>query len=253
MTDGNDIEFSQELKQFAHLTSKEFGGGVDKDSILVAYFLLQTQLNGGIRGDLAEIGVKQGKYLSLLAAGMNAGECVFGVDPYFDLPQIKDHAERFIKELLGDIDIRMMIQDSRDLNAQDLRRDETPGIRIFHIDGNHHEDFVYNDLAIADKCLVDAGVIVLDDYFHFSGVGVSSALFRYLIQENHNNLAPVFAIGPKFYLCRPGYVKAYQDCFMQYFDRPDRPIFNAHWLGRSVISCSLTQLSPTALRKREES
>lgn len=249
----NKVSFTKNVTEFASGTSQAFGGGVDPNSIMMAYFLLNLQADHGITGDLAEIGVKQGRYLVLMASGLQPGERLYGVDPYFDLPEIRNHPAKYVAELVGDIDLQMIFADSLTLDAASLTRSGSPGIRLFHIDGNHEEPYVLNDLRLADQCLRDGGIIILDDYFHFTGIGVGTAVFEHLIIDNTTDLVPVFAVGAKFYLCHKTHVATYQSLFMKTFDKPRSAIMQTTWMKHPIISASLIGRIPDALNSVQAS
>lgn len=245
--------FTRDLTEFASQTSPEFGGGVDGVSILMAYFLHQQQIAHGLTGDLAEIGVKQGRYLVLLAWGLQDRERLYGIDPYFDLPEIREHPAHYVSQLVGDVDLEMILEDSTTVRPERLRPANRPGIRLFHIDGNHEEPYVLSDLRLADQCLCDGGIVILDDYFHHSGIGVATAVFEHLIIDGRTDLRPLFAVGAKFYLCHSAHVATYQGLFMGAFEKYRSGIMRTTWMKHPIIAADLSGKRPAALKSAQAS
>lgn len=72
-------------------------------------------------------------------------------------------------------------------------------VRFFHIDGCHTEDAVKSDLTLANKCLLNGGIILLDDALNPDWPGVASGLHKYLLESwkenNEANALYPFAFG----------------------------------------------------------
>ncbi|MEE9382928.1 MAG: class I SAM-dependent methyltransferase [Nannocystaceae bacterium] len=236
-----DIRLPAAAFDFANGTSADVGGGVDYDSILLASYLLEEQAALGIGGPVCEIGVKEGRFLVVLASYTGEGEHIVGVDPYYDLPDLKPVPQQNIEALAGAGErVVFHYEDSRRLTAAQLLPPGADGFRFIHIDGNHEEDFVHNDLELAATLIQPGGIVALDDYFHYSGIGVSSALFRFFSERPDTELAPLVTCGPKFYLCTRSHLDLYRARFLRRFDCDRRPILKTTWLGKPIISAHLT-------------
>ena len=72
--------------------------------------------------------------------------------------------------------INIFQKNSADLTAAEIGKD----YRVFHVDGGHNPDEALIDLRLAADCIVESGVIVLDDPFRMEWPGVTEALIRFL-------------------------------------------------------------------------
>ena len=52
--------------------------------------------------------------------------------------------------------------------------------RFYHIDGGHNADETLFDLRLAASCVIDKGVIAIDDPFRHEWPGVTEAIVRFL-------------------------------------------------------------------------
>jgi hypothetical protein len=116
-------------------------------------------------GDVAEIGVFEGRFLIALMLCLHSGERAIAIDT-FDWPD-RDIGARFAKRLrafnlIDAVDILKM--DSRQLgNETCLEESIKRKIRFFHIDGDHDAHSLGHDFSVAVRCMAPWGVICLDD------------------------------------------------------------------------------------------
>mmetsp|Transcript_2397 Transcript_2397/g.3553 ORF Transcript_2397/g.3553 Transcript_2397/m.3553 type:complete len:357 (+) Transcript_2397:291-1361(+) len=71
-------------------------------------------------------------------------------------------------------------------------------VRLFSIDGCHTEDAVRSDIALAEQCLHEGGVILVDDALNPDWPGVASGLHQYMLEswnDNEKNPLYPFAFG----------------------------------------------------------
>lgn len=71
---------------------------------------------------------------------------------------------------------------------------------LIHIDGEHSEKAVLNDLEFATNNLSPKGIVVIDDIWHPLFPGIISAALSFVYQEK---LAPFLITRNKMYLCNP--------------------------------------------------
>jgi cephalosporin hydroxylase len=150
----------------------------------------QIQLDAGIDGQAAEIGVFHGKFLIALASLLAPAGKMTALDVFDDqsknidgagegsLEKIKENVAAYGR---ADIDYAYIKADSTALTALDrvnLIRDRGP-FRLFSVDGCHTTEHTLADLRTAEDCLSPGGVIILDDYMqpHWPGVTQAVSLF----------------------------------------------------------------------------
>ncbi len=177
----------------------------------------------GQRGDIFEIGTYHGRSAALLASLLREGEQL-GVCDLFGLvavslerptivnnagappacgatrgflPTFVENMSRFAPDGFADR-IRIFRGSSAALTVDDTGTRS----RIVHIDGGHEAADVHADLAVADRALLDDGIVVLDDFHNFAWPGVAEGFFRFM-HEHPGRFAPL-AIGfNKGLVCRP--------------------------------------------------
>lgn len=236
--------YPAEVVEFSTFASK-FGGGVDKAAVVLVDYLMQRQDELGIGGPCMEIGVKEGRFLVLMAYHTRDGEQLVGIDPYFDLPELKPVPRQNLEEhARAGGRLTFLYEDSRNVTAADVLPAGSEGFRFIHVDGNHEEDFVYPDLCLAAKTLRPGGIIAMDDYFHFSGVGVSSAIFRFFREHPDTEIVPLLANPPKFYLTTRSHLEAYRKHYLDTFGGERKAIMETTWLGMPFITGSILERLP---------
>ena len=163
--------------------------------------LMRLQAFLGLRGDMAEIGVLEGAYFRQLYSFLNGNEVCYAVDPYSELPDLKEKVKSDFEVSYGlKNQVRFLYESSLELSPEMLERKGSPGIRFFSIDGNHTEKYVLNDLIIAQRMLVNGGIIAIDDYFDRYSPGVSVGMNRFFIENNNERLAILISGGNKVFL-----------------------------------------------------
>jgi hypothetical protein len=175
----------------------------------------RIQIRSGIRGGGAEIGVHEGRLFILLKLLAAAGETTLAIDIFADQHLNADASGRGDEErFLANVERHARIENVELLRGSslDVRAQEIVGraglCRLFSIDGGHTAECALNDLELADACLQEAGVAILDDYFNPRWPDVSTGAAAYF--ANGGRLRP-FAISPnKLYLADPNIHGLYQ-------------------------------------------
>ena len=181
--------------------SGPYGGGVFLAAASITEVLMRMQAFLGLGGDVAEIGVLEGIYLRQLYSFLNEKEICYAIDPYIELPELKEKVKSDFEVRYGlKNKIHFLYKSSLDLSLDMLERAGSPGIRFFSVDGNHNEEYVLNDLIIAQKMLVNGGIIAIDDYFDRHSPGVSVGMNRFFIENNNERLAILISGGNKVFL-----------------------------------------------------
>jgi hypothetical protein len=209
----------------------------------------QARQGGG--GAVAEIGVHHGKLFLVLFLSSQRGEPALAID-VFGLQHLnidqsgrgdKDVFLRHVDRLAGSREGLAIIEDSSlNLRADVILR-EHGRIRLMSIDGAHTEEATSNDLRLAEGCLTEDGVVLIDDCFNEYWPEVSWSLARYLAEGGA--LQP-FAIAPgKVLLCRPPMRPRYQAMLRERFRRRVDKV--ARLYGHEVM---IVGVRPWTLRRR---
>lgn len=172
----------------------------------------------GFAGGVAEVGIHHGKLFLMLNAACEQSERSFAVDLFErqDLnvdysgqgsrAQFESNLRRFDRH--GGSNVTIVAGDSTTADAQ--RRIDRP-VRLFSVDGGHTVEHTLSDLALAQRCIVPAGVVILDDILNHHWLGVIEGAMRFLM---HRPLLVPFAIGHnKMLLANLPYARRYFDLF----------------------------------------
>ncbi|MDN7123115.1 class I SAM-dependent methyltransferase [Nocardioides sp. ChNu-153] len=183
-------------------------GWFETESAEVIASLLRHQLTAGTQGDVAEIGVHHGKSFLLLANGVRPDERAVALDVFDDQHLNVDQSGKGDRAVFernvaawADPDRVVVVQGSSTDVAPDRAVETFGHVRLFSVDGGHTSGITCHDLRLAEACLVDDGVVVLDDIFNPHWLGVLSGLRDYLATSSA--LRPFAVSANKLYLARP--------------------------------------------------
>lgn len=172
--------------------------------------LARIQRRLAIAGAVAEIGIHHGRLFILLHLA-NGCKRSLAIDIFEDQHLNVDKSgrgnlERFLSNLArcgGDIaGVSLFKKSSLAVTPQEIVERVGPVV-LFSVDGGHTAECAEHDLRLAQACLHEDGVVILDDFFNEVWPEVCVGAIRYLT-DKATALRP-FAISPnKLYLCRPG-------------------------------------------------
>lgn len=183
-------------------------GWLAAPAALFTIHILRAQRRRGIRGPALEIGVYKGKYLALMRATLS--DRIVGVEL---CPG--GHAEDAVTEIINHVraaaghadDLRIVVENSRDLSAEELLDMLGAAPAFIHVDGGHDIDTVFHDLEMCAAIIRPGGVIALDDAFNFTTPGVTEAITRFLAMSTR--LAPFAHCYNKLFVTTPNHHATY--------------------------------------------
>jgi hypothetical protein len=151
---------------------------------LTSLEVLQRQV--GVHGDVCEIGVHHGKTYLTMAIGLPAGEGGVAIDVFGDQAANLDHSGKGDQAAFeGHLDRLGLRESTQVIAASSLVLEEQGFLeagrrfRMFSVDGGHTADVARNDLELAERTIVEDGIVVLDDVLNRHWLGVISGLFDY--------------------------------------------------------------------------
>ncbi len=184
--------------------------GLENLAALLAFGRYQERL--GVSGDVGEIGVYMGRYLTLLHLLSRPSERVLAIDVFedfdnFDATGGGSTTEAVLNYLSlnvskSDMDrLRLIPGDSLHLRPDDIRAHmASSGLRLFSIDGAHSWFHTAGDLRLADELIAPGGVVVLDDILNGGWPGVMDGMARYLLLSPTRRLSPFMIANNKLWL-----------------------------------------------------
>jgi len=156
----------------------------------------------GPAGDVCEIGIHHGKSFLCLALGLPAGERAVAVDLF---PDPADNVDGRDKRAIfehnaarhGAAPPEVVRTSSLELERLGFV-DKGRRFRIFSIDGAHTIEITLNDLAVAERTVLEGGLVVLDDVLNPHWLAVITALFQYW--SDGGTLVPAVLVPNKLIL-----------------------------------------------------
>ncbi|WP_293868699.1 class I SAM-dependent methyltransferase [uncultured Alsobacter sp.] len=208
--------------------------------------LLQRQAELGLSGHFAEIGTFEGRFFIAMALALQPGEKALGID-LFDWPN-----DRVMDLLLGHCarhgvgpDRHVILKrDSRTMAPAELQQALGGGsVRFFHIDGEHGDEALTKDLALALPLMHPQGLICLDDMLHPAYPRLVDTVDRWLDANKDWQVLMIIdrediVAAAKYVLCRRDAVSLYEDYLLQRFEK------NVFILGGDFLDHIAVVLTP---------
>ena len=182
-----------------HIDNKldKIPGWLPSESAYFTAYLLSYQKKIKMNGNILEIGVFHGKYLSLLYLFSGKEETVYGIDAFLNARDKQAPTDRVFGNILrfcGDSDrLRIIVENSLDITPKDLRNKTTSDVRFISVDGGHTSDVVHHDLCLAKSVLKEGGIIALDDAFNHTTPGVNEGMYEFMLSKNRDGYLAAFA------------------------------------------------------------
>jgi hypothetical protein len=144
----------------------------------------------GITGNLAEIGVFEGRFFIALAHLARPDETCVAIDVFDEQDKNLDHAgagslaklQRNLTEFAPrDVQLGFVQADSLAMLATEKAKitADYGSFRIISIDGCHTCEHTTNDLLTAQDWLATGGIIILDDYYNMHWPGVHEGVGKF--------------------------------------------------------------------------
>ncbi len=173
---------------------------------LVFEWILEAQSAAGIRGDLAELGVYEGKSAIHMAKFLRDGESLTVCDLFEDVKVaagVPDIIRVAYSSLSQDTFERNYLAFHRELpvivrGRSDTIEDhvEAGSCRFVHIDASHLYDDVRRDIGAVRRLLGPGGVVAFDDYRTEHTLGTAAAVWEAVANDD---LHPIAATTDKMY------------------------------------------------------
>lgn len=208
--------------------------------------ILKHQASLGISGHFAEIGTFEGRFFIAMALALEPGEIALGID-LFDWPNDRvmdlflSHcarhgvaADRFVA----------LKRDSRTMAPAEVASALGGGpVRFFHIDGEHGDEALSKDLALALPLMHPQGLICLDDMLHPGYPRLVDTVHRWLDANREWQVLAILdrediVAAGKYILCRRDAVALYEQPLLERFER------NVFILGGDFIDHVSVVLTP---------
>lgn len=197
--------------------TRHIEGWFSPEAAYLFSLLDHAQQQGGVQGNLFEIGVHHGKSAILLGAMADPAREILGVCDLFGSQGGNRSAsgagdrdifmENFRASFPDHGFLRVFEKPSGDLTPEEV----TQSCRFFHIDGGHTAEEALGDLELAAEALSEQGVIVIDDAFSPVWPSVTEAIFRFFTSRP-GCFVPLVIGFNKLAIIRPSATELYRSC-----------------------------------------
>lgn len=200
--------------------------------------LIRRQAELGIRGHIAEIGTFQGRFFIAMAHGLAKGEHAVGID-IFTWPN-EAVLDRFhancAKNGLAAARYTAIKGNTADMKPADViapalaKAEALDGkLRFFHIDGQHDDANITNDLNLAAPLMHEKGLIVLDDMLHPAYPELVESVHRWLRAHPEWRVLAIIdrediVAAAKYVLCRVEALATYEQDLLNTFAKQVFPM-----------------------------
>jgi hypothetical protein len=194
-----------------HGGNGDVNGWVEPGALTLTALLSQTQVENGVTGSTAEIGVHHGRFFIVLCLLRNLGESAIAIDIFEDQNLNLDLSGRGsrkkllrnIKRHVGSLEgISLLKADSLTVQPDTILEQLGGPARLFSVDGCHTREHTESDIRLASQVLAPGGIVVVDDIFNPAWPGVMAGVEAFLQSDNTHPLVPLVAADNKLILCQ---------------------------------------------------
>jgi hypothetical protein len=217
MSENRTVLSLDQLSKYATFLNqglKSIQGWLDPVAVEFSVILAEIQRRSGRgAGPVCEIGVWQGKSLTLLTYLTDPEASVIGVDPFLHCPDPKLQEETLRQNLAcyswNPNRVNIIKRDSKSLIKDDILSAASGPISIFHVDGDHTAAGTLFDLNLAASVLETGGLIIVDDISNLTCPGVIEATVRFCL--DNKMISPFLIIANKLFLTSSECVNDYRE------------------------------------------
>jgi len=242
---------------YRHLGHRRVQGYTESSAIGLLHAVDRYQREAGINGPIAEIGVHHGQLFIAMKLLQQPGEAAIAIDLFEDQESNIDKSgqgdrDRFLHHLDQWTDRTGLVihqGDSTAIMPGDIAA--MSHVRIFSVDGGHTQEIVLSDMRLAEKSLVDGGVVIADDVFNQQWPGVCVGTVHYL--EQGGALVPFYIAYNKVLFTQPEHADRYRRTLdAAYADRTMTAVFESTFVGHPVSVLVPVPKHPVHIARRSE-
>lgn len=189
-----------ELDTYLAEHSSVSGWFMVKHNVRLLRCLNEFHLSSGVKGNLGEIGLYQGKSFIPLVLISSDGEKVLGIDTFHKCG-VKEALHSNCKKFCGKKVDRIVIRTGSSLSFshEDYIRLSSGKFRAWSIDGCHELRVAIGDIRKATLSLVDRGFIFIDDFMSIEHIEVNEAVTTLC---NNGEIHPFAIAGHRIYVAK---------------------------------------------------
>lgn len=242
---------------YRHFGHRRVQGYTESAAIRLLQAVDELQRTDGISGPVAEIGVHHGQLFIAMKLLQRPGEPAIAIDLFENqAANIDKSGEGDRGEFLRNLDrwadrgeLIVHQGDSTAIVPGDIAA--MSGVRLFSVDGGHTEEIVLSDMRLAEKSLVEGGVVIADDVFNQQWPGVSVGTVHYL--EQGGALVPFYIGFNKVLFTQPEHAERYRRALDQvYAAKTMTAVFESVFVNHPVSVLVPVPKHPAHIARRSE-
>ena len=176
-------------------------------------------------GPVCEIGVWEGRYLTLLSFVSAVPRRVLGIDPFVHAGGSADATEEArraqIRRIRGNIAryarrpalVSLLPRDSKTVTADEIIERLGGHCQFVSVDGDHTAEGCLHDLQLAERILARGGIVSVDDVPNMGCPGVIEGVMRHCLAPGAT-LAPFLSVANKLFLTHQECCDDYRDALL---------------------------------------
>lgn len=212
---------------------QEIAGWLHMPAVEASLMLSAIQAERVPPGPVAEIGVWEGRYLTLLSFLSPTPQPVLGIDPFIhssdrtaQLQRVRRNISLFARR--PDL-VSLLERDSRLVGPNDILERVGGKLNFLSVDGDHTMEGALHDLELAEKVVSPGAIVAVDDIPNMSCPGVMEAVMRYALQPEAT-LAPFLLVTNKLFMTQKTHCEWYRESLLNRFRAGE----GGEW-GQSVL------------------
>lgn len=220
--DGSPAE--NPIEQYLQTGYHEIAGWLLPAAVEATRFLAALQATAFPAGPVCEIGVWEGRYLSLLSFLPSTPQRVVGIDPFIhggdreaQLRRVRANLARYSRR--PDL-VTLIEKDSKQVLPDEILEATGDLCQFVSVDGDHTAEGALHDLRLVEHVLAPGGIVAVDDVGNMSCPGVIEAVVRYGM-DPAAPLAPFLLVANKLFMTQKRHCEGYREAIVAAAASPD--------------------------------
>lgn len=196
----------------------EIAGWLNMPAVEATLTLGEVQAAHIAPGPICEIGVWEGRYLTLLSFLPATPQRVLGIDPFIhggdraaQIARLGRNIDRFARR--PDL-VTLFERDSAHVTRDEILAAVGAPCQFVSVDGDHLVDGAMRDLHLAESMLAPGGIVAVDDFPNMGCPGVTEAVVRYAMAAPEG-LGPFLQVSNKLFMTQRDYTERYRAAILQ--------------------------------------
>jgi hypothetical protein len=203
-----------DISKFINIDSKNMKGWFYPADMISFWMLNEIQKALNMNGSVCEVGVFEGKSLTLLSQFCRGTEKAYGYDLFPD--GMKDRAWDNIQKYGNPDCAELKAIDTSKITFEGLRNELSNPCRFLHIDAGHEYHEVLHQLLLFCPFISRGGCLIMDDYQDREFPGIEAAVLDFCELDRPRRFVPFFSGGNKMYLCEKNMASLYQKSLLKF-------------------------------------